>query len=104
MPATTTTTTKNTRALWDLTRGQRLRFLAALVALALGAGLMYVGPQIVRLAIDGVLIDVVGGTVHAPVPHSAARALTAIDAAHHPIRALIIAGCGVFAATLLGGC
>ena len=47
--------TNNNRALWDLTRGQRSRFLAALVALAIGTLFLYVAPQIVRLAIDGVL-------------------------------------------------
>src|SRR5688500_3153298 len=90
----------STRALWRLTRGQRGRFAAALLALAIGATFMYVGPQIVRLAIDGILDQ---RPDREPLGRWAVRALALVDAAHHPTRALIIAGCGVLAATLVGG-
>src|SRR5689334_22706296 len=89
------TATRNTRALWDLTRGQRLRFAAALACLAIGASLMYVGPQIVRVAIDGILLDPRAGQ---RVPARVARVLTSVGAPHHPLRALVLAGCAVLAA------
>ena len=91
--------TGSTKALWRLTRGQRGRFLAALVCLAVGAALMYVGPQIVRFAIDGILEK----RVDHPVPSSVNRILITLDAHAHPTRALILAGCAVLAATLVGG-
>src|SRR5688500_16375536 len=89
----------NTRALWQLTRGQRGRFAAALLALAIGAGFMYVGPQFVRLAIDGILEK--PGT--RPIPAWAARALAQLDVANHPARGLVLFGCAILAATLIGG-
>jgi ATP-binding cassette subfamily B protein len=89
----------STKALWRLTRGQRARFLAALVALTFGASLMYVGPQVVRFAIDGILER----RADHPIPEWVDRTLTAIDAQGHPTRALILAGCAVLAATLIGG-
>src|SRR5256885_7408857 len=85
--------TNNQRALWDLTRGQRARFAAALVALAIGSAFMYVGPQIVRVAIDGILATT--PTAEHPVPPAVARLLVRIDAAHHTPRALFLAGCAV---------
>ena len=81
----------STQALWRLTRGQRGRFLAALICLAIGAALMYVGPQIVRFAIDGILEK----RGDHPVPNWVNRILVAIDAQGHPTRALILAGCAV---------
>jgi ATP-binding cassette subfamily B protein len=47
--------TKKAGALWRLTRGQRRRYAAALVALIIGTFLMYLAPQVVRVAIDGIL-------------------------------------------------
>jgi ATP-binding cassette subfamily B protein len=58
---TTTTTTKTTtkshkaRMLWDLTRGQRGRFASSTAAMAVGILLLYLSPQIVRRAIDGIV-------------------------------------------------
>jgi len=92
------TVTRNTRALWQLSRGQRGRFLAALVALAAGTLLMYVAPQIVRIAIDGVLDN----QAH-ELPAWAARVLIAIDAAGHPHRALLLAGAAIILITATGG-
>src|SRR5689334_10583243 len=89
-------TTSNHRALWHLTRGQRARFVFALLALAVGSLLMYIGPQIVRLAIDGILVK-------GPTSRWMSRLLVFVDAANYPIRALILAGCAVLAATLIGG-
>src|SRR5947209_8742331 len=91
---------KNHRALWDLTRGQRGRFGLALLALALASLLMYVGPQIVRLAIDGILDHTKDP---ATLPRWIVRSAAALGAADHPRRALIICGCGVIVATLLAG-
>src|SRR5688572_28734963 len=90
----------STRALWRLTRGQRGRFAAALLALAIGATFMYVAPQIVWIAIDGILDK---RPQRDPLPGWAVRALALVDAANHPTRALILAGCAVLAATLIGG-
>jgi ATP-binding cassette subfamily B protein len=41
--------------LWDLTRGQRRRFAASTAAMAVGILLLYLSPQIVRRAIDGIV-------------------------------------------------
>lgn len=43
------------RALWEQTRGQRLRYGAAVAAMAVASLLSYGVPQIVRFVIDGVL-------------------------------------------------
>src|SRR4051812_5968328 len=88
--------TSNHRALWDLTRGQRARFTFAMVALAIASLLMDVGPQIVRLAIDGILVK-------GPTSGWMSRLLVSFDAANHPIRALVLAAGAVLAATLVGG-
>lgn len=93
--------TNNNRALWNLTRGQRSRFLLAILALAVGSFLMYVGPQIVRVAIDGIIVSSTEQQ-HA-LPGWASGALTSLDATNHPIRALIVAACAVVVATLVGG-
>jgi ATP-binding cassette subfamily B protein len=42
-------------ALWDLMRGQRLRYLSALGAMFFGVGLIYLTPLITRGAIDGII-------------------------------------------------
>src|SRR5262245_20373412 len=100
-----------TRALWDLTRGKRGMFLAALIALIIGTLLMYLSPQIVRVAIDEILDrkqQVTGGFQRVS-PLSVKQlpvitwTLASIDAKGHPYRALILAGCAVVLVTLLGG-
>src|SRR4051812_10164341 len=100
MEPTKTIKTNNHRALWLLTRGQRARFALAAVTLALGSALLYIGPQIVRLAIDGIL-----DRTHnrATLPSWIVRAAAALDASIHPYRALILCGSGVLFATLLAG-
>src|SRR3954469_6811794 len=92
--------TKNHRALWDLTRGQRGRFVSAMLALAVGSLLLYVGPQIVRVAIDGILDHT---NDPATLPRWIVRCAAALGAADHPQRALILCGCGVIVATLFAG-
>jgi ATP-binding cassette subfamily B protein len=89
--------TKKGLALWRLTRGQRGRFLLALVTLGIGTLLMYLAPQIIRIAIDGML--------RPPSERSASagRALSFVDAANHPIRALILAGGAIVLVTLVAG-
>jgi ATP-binding cassette subfamily B protein len=44
-----------TRTLWRLAGGQRVRFAAAIGAMGAGILLLYVSPQIVRAAIDGII-------------------------------------------------
>src|SRR5258706_15549238 len=92
--------TNNNRALWDLTRGQRRRMLAALVALIGAPLLTYVGPQFVRLAVDGILDK---RTDPRQLPSWIAQALVTFDATNHPKRALILAGCAVAIVTLIAG-
>lgn len=89
--------TKKGLALWQLTRGQRGQFLLALVTLGIGTLLMYLAPQIVRIAIDGILDPTTAK------PQWVTRILASLNAAAHPIRALIIAGSGVVLVTLVGG-
>jgi ATP-binding cassette subfamily B protein len=89
--------TNQMRGLWRLSDGQRGRFALALIAMGIGTLLMYVGPQIVRFAIDGVL-DPAG-----KVPSFSRGILDAIDARNHPIRTLIVAGVAVVLVTLIGG-
>jgi ATP-binding cassette subfamily B protein len=43
------------RSLWDLTAGQRGRYLAAAVAMSIGILILYLSPLIVRTAIDGLI-------------------------------------------------
>ncbi|HEY7090461.1 MAG TPA: ABC transporter ATP-binding protein [Tepidisphaeraceae bacterium] len=86
-----------TKALWELTRGQRAPFVAALVTLAIGTLLMYLSPQVVRVAIDGILDRSV------KQPPWIANILTRIDAAGHPHRALILAASLVALLTGVGG-
>jgi hypothetical protein len=45
----------NFRTLWRMTRGYRLRYLYALMAMFCGVGMLYPTPLITRAAIDGVI-------------------------------------------------
>jgi len=48
--------TKNKfKALWDLTAGQRRRYLLGAIAMTIGIALLYLSPLIVRAAIDGLI-------------------------------------------------
>ena len=40
------------RALWDLSAGQRRRYLLAAIAMAIGIALLYLSPLIVRATIE----------------------------------------------------
>ena len=51
-----------TRTLWRWTAGQRLRFTAGIAGMGLGILLLYLPPQIVREAIDGVIDPSRNGT------------------------------------------
>ena len=93
------TAKKGTASLWQLTRGQRGMFLAALGALFVGTLLMYVAPQIVRISIDGIL----DSSKRAQQPPFVRSILTSIGADAHPHRALMLAACVIFALTSLGG-
>ena len=91
------TKSSNAKALWRLTDGHRWRFAAALVALGAGTTLMYLAPQIVRIAIDGVLRR------DAQLPTWVGQLLSSIDATEHVGRTLLLAGGAVVVVTLLGG-
>ncbi|MBC8105472.1 MAG: ABC transporter ATP-binding protein [Anaerolineae bacterium] len=92
--------TNNNRALWNLTRGQRGRFTLAAATLVIGSAGMFVGPQIIRFAIDGILDKT---KTLGSLPHWITGVLAFLDAANHPRRALIFAGLAVFAASVLAG-
>src|SRR3954449_5526359 len=87
---------KKAAALWQLTRGQRHRFAYALGALLIGTLLLYLPPQIVRVAIDAILDKGVAQS------HWMMRLLDAIDASGHPRRALILAAIAVVIITAGG--
>lgn len=89
--------TSHMRGLWRLTKGQRGKFSLALIVMGIGTLMLYVSPQIVRFAIDGVL-DAQGR-----VPSISQSILDAIDARAYPMRALIFAGIAVVAVTGVGG-
>ncbi len=91
--------TNHNRALWNLTLGQRSRLLMALLALSIGTLFMYAAPQIVRIAIDGV-IDKNSTSTQAGF---VARILRSIDVTNHPTRALLLAACAVVLVTLIAG-
>ncbi|CAN5583665.1 ABC transporter ATP-binding protein [soil metagenome] len=92
--------TNNNRALWNLTAGQRTRFAMAVAALTVGSLLMYIGPQIVRFSIDGILDSTKDRNT---LPPWMTRALAFLDAGNHPHRALIVAGCAVLGASMVAG-
>ena len=94
----TTAKTHNTRALWNLTRGQRRRFALAGVALVIGTVFMFVGPQIVRFAIDAFLDR---SKPAGQLPDWMARGQAMLDATARPYRALFLAALGVFIASLI---
>src|SRR5687768_15020733 len=96
----TTAKTHNTRALWNLTRGQRRRFAMAGVALVIGTVFMFVGPQIVRFAIDAFLDR---SKPAGQLPDWMARGQAMLDATARPYRALFLAALGVFIASLISG-
>lgn len=89
--------TNNTKALWQLTAGQRSRFIAAGVSLLAATTLQYAGPQIVRVAIDGILDKT------ATPARWISDLLNRIDAANHPHRALLLAALLTVATWLLAG-
>src|SRR5258706_13212152 len=43
------------RSLWDLTAGQRRRYLLGAIAMAIGIAFLYLSPLIVRATIDGLI-------------------------------------------------
>ena len=85
------------KTLWQLTRGQRLRYVAAVAAMALGIGLLYLSPQIVRASIDGIIERKPTGRL------GGLFVIINRLAGQHPHRALLIAGMLVVAVTALSG-
>jgi ATP-binding cassette subfamily B protein len=86
------------RSLWDLTAGQRRRYLLAGIAMAIGIALLYLSPLIVRATIDGLIQQQpVGKRQEAFV-----RAVRSMAGNSNP-RALLVAALAVIAVTALGG-
>lgn len=84
--------------LWRLMEGERLRYLGAIAAMGVGILLLYLSPQVVRIAIDS-LID------HKPLEGRVGAVVGAMkEFAGSGHRALILAGCLVVAVTAVGGC
>ncbi|HEV8378736.1 MAG TPA: ABC transporter transmembrane domain-containing protein, partial [Tepidisphaeraceae bacterium] len=86
------------RSLWELTAGQRRRYLLAAIAMTIGIALLYLSPLIVRATIDGLIQQKPVGTgeeIFVRVIHSlSGDSIT---------RALLIAAISVIAVTALGG-
>ena len=80
------------RTLLALTRGQRLRYLSAMGAMALGFVFLFIVPQVSRIAID----DVVGELAPAPAWLMGPAAVTGL----HP---LWVAAAVIVLLTALGG-
>src|SRR5438046_9290164 len=85
-----------TRALWELTRGQRLRYLVAAISLAIGIGFLYLSPLIVRATIDGLISK-------KPVSGAQHRFVNVIDSMsnHRMSRGLLFAAMLVIVVTAL---
>jgi ATP-binding cassette subfamily B protein len=95
---TSNSTSKNSkaRALWDLTRGQRLRYLRAAVAMAIGITILYLSPLIIRATIDGLI----GGK---PVDRYQRLFVDGLRSFASDRWALLIAGILVIAVTFFAG-
>ena len=81
-------------ALWDLMRGQRLRYLSALGAMFFGVGLIYLTPLITRGAIDGII-----DAHHAGPASGVARFFSSRQQQWGIERALVLAGAALVAVT-----
>src|SRR2546430_8858128 len=86
------------RSLWDLTAGQRRRYLLGAIAMAIGIALLYLSPLIVRATIDGLIQQQPVGKGQEAV----VRAIRSISGDSNA-RALLIAAIAVIAVTGLGG-
>jgi ATP-binding cassette, subfamily B, bacterial len=91
-------TSQKIKTLWALTRGQRRAYIGSIVAMAIGIVILYLSPQIVRQAIDGLI---------ARSPH-ARPGLTLwfirhLGGGNHLGHSLWIAGILVIAVTAVGG-
>ncbi|HEV8608196.1 MAG TPA: ABC transporter ATP-binding protein [Tepidisphaeraceae bacterium] len=86
------------RSLWDLTAGQRSRYLAAAVAMSIGIFILYLSPLIVRTAIDGLI-------GRQPVDSSQRFFIRILESiAHDRVRwAIFLAGLCVITVTFIAG-
>jgi ATP-binding cassette, subfamily B, bacterial len=82
--------------LWQLMRGQRLRYGCAIVSMAAAVSLLYVVPLVIAAVIDGTLP---GGKVH-EAPQAVLRMLKSI-AGERTNRVLLVAGISVIVITAL---
>src|SRR5438876_6681987 len=86
------------RSLWELTAGQRGRYVRGSIAMAIGIALLYLSPLIVRATIDGLIQQQPVGRGQ-DVFVRAVRSL----AGSSNTRALLIAALLVIAVTAIGG-
>ena len=86
------------RALWDLTAGQRRRYVLAAVSMSIGIALLYLSPLIVRATIDGLIQQKPAGRGQ----EAFIRAVRSISG-ESPARGLLIAAFCVVAVTAVGG-
>ncbi len=86
------------KAIRDLTRGQRVRYGAAVASLCVATALSYLNPQVVRWMIDGVVRPRAPGAA-ASIPRWIVRATAGVP----PARILALGGLSLLAITMLSG-
>src|SRR5258705_2147639 len=86
------------RALWELTAGQRGRYLRSAIAMTIGIALLYLSPLIVRATIDGLIKQKPAGRGQ----EAFVRVIHSISG-NSNTRALLIAALLVISVTALGG-
>src|SRR5438874_10355415 len=86
------------RSLWDLTAGQRRRYLLGAIAMAIGIALLYLSPLIVRATIGGLIQQQPAGKGQQVF----VRVIRSL-AGNSNGRALLIAAIAVIVVTGLGG-
>ncbi|HXE52533.1 MAG TPA: ABC transporter ATP-binding protein, partial [Tepidisphaeraceae bacterium] len=86
-----------TQTLWRWTRGQRVRYLLSALTMGIGIVVLFLSPQIVRMAIDGIIDRKPVGNLQ-PLLTAVQRA-----AGHQTGRALWISGLIVIAVTAFSG-
>ena len=83
--------------MWGLTRGQRLRYLAAMIAMSVGVGFSFAIPMISKWSIDGIIEGEFAWV-------ELVTALIGIDRASLTDTVLLVlAGVAVISATMMSG-
>src|SRR5258705_10402276 len=86
------------RALWELTAGQRGRYLRSAIAMTIGIALLYLSPLIVRATIDGLIQQKPAGRGQ----EAFVRVIHSLGGSS-PARALLVAAFLVICVTAIGG-